>query len=143
MSSITAPSPAVDPTGPLLPVARSRRRTELIMLVFAFALIVFAMANVGFSLNGKLPSGVVEYLVAYLVIILGAHLAMRKFAPWADPLLLPLATLLNGLGIVMMYRLSAQVNPSTGHPAISASQANLQIAFSAIGIGGLRRRCSP
>ena len=136
MSSVTAPSPAVDPTGPLLPVARSRRRTELIMLVFAFALIVFAMANVGFSLKGKLPSGVAEYLVAYFVIIGAAHLAMRRFAPWADPLLLPLATLLNGLGIVMMYRLSAQANPATGHPVMSASQASLQIAFSAIGVGG-------
>jgi len=36
---------------------------------------------------------------------------------------------------VMMFRLSAQVNPATGHPAISASQAVLQIAFSAVGIG--------
>ena len=35
----------------------------------------------------------------------------------------------------MMYRLAAQVNPARGVPAISASQANLQIAFSAIGIG--------
>ena len=131
MSSITAPSPAVDPTGPLVPAARSRRRTELIMLVFAFALIVFAIANVGFSLNGKLPSAIVEYLAAYVVIMLIAHLAMRRFAPWADPLLLPLATLLNGLGIVMMYRLSAQGNP----PPISTSATNIQIAYSAIGIG--------
>ena len=61
MSSITAPSPAVDPTGPLGPVSRSRRRTELIMLVFAFALVLFALANVGFTLHGKLPSGIVVY----------------------------------------------------------------------------------
>ena len=134
MSSITAPSPAVDPTGPLVPVARSRRRTELIMLVFAFALVAFAFANVGFSLKGKLPSGLAEYMAAYIVVVLLAHLAMRRFAPWADPLLLPLAALLNGLSIVMMYRLSAQVNPATGHPTISVSQANLQIAFSAVGI---------
>jgi len=70
-----------------------------------------------------------------MAIVLLAHLAMRRFAPWADPLLLPLAALLNGLSIVMMFRLSAQVNPGTGHPAISTSQAGLQIAFSAIGIG--------
>ena len=37
---------------------------------------------------------------------------MRRFAPWADPLLLPLAALLNGLGIVMTYRLAAQVKPA-------------------------------
>ncbi len=131
MSSVTAPSPAVDPTGPLVPVARGRRRTELIMLVFAFALVAFAFANVGFSLKGKLPSATLEYLVAYGAIVLIAHLAVRRFAPWADPLLLPLAALLNGLGIVMMYRLGAQGKP----PVISASSTNIQILYSAIGIG--------
>ena len=131
MSSVTAPSPAVDPTGPLVPVARGRRRTELIMLVFAFALVAFAFANVGFSLKGKLPSAILEYLVAYGAIVLIAHLAVRRFAPWADPLLLPLAALLNGLGIVMMYRLGAQGKP----PVISASSTNIQILYSAIGIG--------
>ncbi len=135
MSSITAPSPAVDPTGPLAPVARSRRRTELIMLVFAVAVTAFAFANVGFSLKGKLPAGTAEYMAAYIVIVGIAHLAMRRFAPWADPLLLPGAALLNGLGIVMMYRLGAQVNPATGSPVISASATDVQILFSAIGIG--------
>ena len=105
------------------------------MLVFAFALVIFALANVGFTLNGKLPAGAIVYLAVYMAIVLVAHLAVRRFAPWADPLLLPLAALLNGLSIVMMDRLSAQVNPATGHPAITSSQANLQIAFSAVGIG--------
>ena len=131
MSSITAPSPAVDPTGPLVPTARSRRRTELLLLVFAFALIAFAFANVGYTLKGKLPSAIVEYLGAYMVIVLIAHVAVRRFAPWADPLLLPLAALLNGLGIVMMYRLGAQGHP----PPISTSATNIQILYSAIGIG--------
>jgi len=135
VSSITAPSPTVDPTGPLVPVTRGRRRTELIMLVFAFALVAFAFANVGFSLKGKLPSGTAEYLVAFIVIVGVAHLAMRRFAPWADPLLLPLAALLNGLGIVMMYRLASQVNPATGNPVLSASATDIQILFSAIGVG--------
>ena len=62
VSSITAPSPAVDPTGPLPPVSRSRRRTELIMLVFAFALVLFALANVGFTLKGSLPAGAAVYM---------------------------------------------------------------------------------
>src|SRR5581483_2899738 len=85
---------------------------------------------------GKLPAGLAEDLLPFVAIVIIAHLAMRRFAPWADPLLLPLATLLNGLGIVMMYRLSGQSNPATGRPVIGASQAGLQIAFSAIGIGG-------
>ena len=58
-------------------------------------------------------------MVAFLVIVLGAHLAIRFWAPYADPLLLPIATVLNGLGIVMIYRLN-QVgrdgNPGNGGP---------------------------
>jgi cell division protein FtsW (lipid II flippase) len=132
---MTVPAPAVDPGNPPVAGGRSRRQTELIMLVFAFALVAFAFANVGFSLKGTLPSGTAEYMAAYIVIILIAHLAMRRFAPWADPLLLPLAALLNGLGIVMMYRLGAQVNPATGSPEVSTSATGIQILFSAIGIG--------
>src|SRR5262249_8810823 len=131
VSSITAPSPAVDPTGPIAPVSRSRRRTELIMLVFAFALVAFAFANVGYSLKGTLPAGILEYMAAYIAIVLAAHLVMRRFAAWADPLLLPLAALLNGLSIVMMYRLGAQGHP----PPISASTVDTQILYTAIGIG--------
>jgi len=133
VSSITAPSPAVDPDNPLVPVSRGRRRTELIMLVFAFGLIAFAFANVGFSLKGKLPSGLAEYMAAYIVVVVIAHLAMRRFAPWADPLLLPLAAVLNGLGIVMTYRLAAQGSLLTA--PMSTSATNIQILYSAIGIG--------
>ena len=103
------------------------------MLVFAFALTAFAFANVGFSLKGKLPSGIVEYMAAFIVIMLVAHLAMRRFAPWADPLLLPLAALLNGLGVVMTYRLAAQGNLLTAR--LSSSATDIQILYSAIGIG--------
>jgi len=133
VSSITAPSPAVDPDNPLVPVSRGRRRTELIMLVFAFALIAFAFANVGFGLKGKLPSGLAEYMAVYIIVVVIAHLAMRRFAPWADPLLLPLAAMLNGLGIVMTYRLAAQGSLLTA--PMSPSATNIQLLYSAIGIG--------
>jgi cell division protein FtsW (lipid II flippase) len=130
---MTAPSPTIEPDGPL--VSPSRRRTELQMLAFVFVLVAFAFINVGLSLKDRLPSGLAEYLAAFIVMIVIAHLAMRRFAPWADPLLLPLAALLNGLGIVMMYRLASQVNPATGNPAVSTSATGIQILFSALGIG--------
>jgi cell division protein FtsW (lipid II flippase) len=137
VSSITAPSPAVDPTGPLVPVIESRRRSELIMLVFAFALVAFAFTNVGYSLNGRLPPATLEYLGAFAVIMLVAHLAVRRLAPWSDPLLLPLAALLNGLGVVMTYRLQESGrNGNSGFviSTMTTSAAIEQVFFTAVGI---------
>jgi len=133
VSSITAPSLAVDPGSPEIPVARGRRRTELTMLIFAFALVAFAFANVGYSLKGRLPSSLAEYLAAFVVITVIGHLAVRKLAPWADPLLLPLAAMLNGLGIVMTYRLAAQGNLLS--EPLSPSATGIQILYTAVGVG--------
>jgi cell division protein FtsW (lipid II flippase) len=133
VSSITAPSPAVDPDRPPITVPRGRRGTELVMLIFVFGLVAFAFVNVGFSLTGKLPSSMAEYLAAFIVIMLVAHLAVRRFAPWSDPLLLPLAAVLNGLGIVMTYRLAAQ--GSLLSSPMSSSATGIQILYTAIGVG--------
>jgi len=103
------------------------------MLIFAFGLVAFAFANVGYSLKGRLPSGLAEYMAAFVVIMIVGHLAMRRFAPYADPLLLPLAAMLNGLGIVMTYRLAAQGNLLSA--PLTPSATNIQILYSAIGIG--------
>ena len=140
MSSVaTSENPAVggmpDSPGPL---PRGRRRTELAMLVFAVALVAFAYANVGFGLKGKLPPGMAEYMLGFIVLLAIAHLAVRKLAPWADPLLLPLAAALNGLGIVMIYRLQESGrngNPGQVIATLSSSAATLQIVYTAIGIG--------
>src|SRR5919204_4137689 len=91
MSSMTAPSPAL--TGPPAdqPVPAGRRRTEFTMLAFAVGIVIFAFANVGFGMSGRLPAGGFTYVVAFVIIMGGAHLALRRWAPYADPLLLPLA----------------------------------------------------
>src|SRR5581483_6404071 len=43
--------------------------------------------------------------LAFLGLLTVAHLAVRKLAPYADPLILPCAALLNGLGLVMIHRI--------------------------------------
>jgi cell division protein FtsW (lipid II flippase) len=108
------------------------------MMLFAVAIVAFAFINVGYGLDNKLPVSMVEYLAAFGVLLAGAHVAMRKWAPYADPLLLPLAALLNGLGIVMIYRLQEAGRNGNIGPEIltlSSSAAVTQILFSAIGIG--------
>jgi cell division protein FtsW (lipid II flippase) len=119
------------------PLPQGRRRTELLMLLFVVGIVMFAYANVGLGLNGKIPAGMVEYGLAFAVLVGAAHVAVRWLAPWADPLLLPLAALLNGLGIVMIYRLQ-----QSGHAGnsgfqistLSSSSTTMQVMWSALGI---------
>jgi len=123
--------------GGVVPLPRGRRNAELIMLVFAVGVVLFAYASVGFGLNGKLPSGMLAYGLAFTAIVGIAHIAVRRLAPWADPLLLPLAALLNGLGIVMIYRLQESGrngNPGIAISTMSASTTTLQVLWSAVGM---------
>jgi cell division protein FtsW (lipid II flippase) len=123
------------------PVAmpRARRRTELLMLVFALLVVLLAYFAASLGLSGKL-SGLSLYLIIYAAIMIAAHFAIRRFAPFADPLLLPLAALLNGLGIVMIYRL--QESGRNGNPGfqvtdMTTSATTLQVLWTAVGVAGL------
>jgi peptidoglycan glycosyltransferase len=52
-----------------------------------------------------IPADLWVFLTGVLGLYLVAHLAVRRFAPRADPTLLPIAALLNGLGFVTISRL--------------------------------------
>ncbi|MFE7237644.1 FtsW/RodA/SpoVE family cell cycle protein [Streptomyces sp. NPDC057582] len=117
--------------------APSRRNTELALMVFAIAISVFAYANVGLAMDGTLPSGMLGY--GFGLILLGgvAHLVVRKFAPYADPLLLPLATLLNGLGLVLIWRLDKSprlIATAESAYGVFTPSAPRQLLYSAVGI---------
>jgi len=105
-----------------VPLPKGRRGAELIMLAFSIGVVLFAYASVGLGLNGHVPTGLATYGVLFALLMLAAHLAIRKLAAWADPLLLPLAALLNGLGLVMIYRLQeAGRNGNPGNPISTMS----------------------
>jgi cell division protein FtsW (lipid II flippase) len=142
--------PAALPDQPDFPegeaVAASRRRAELQMIVFALAVVAFAMVNVGSSIHGMTVGTFFGYLIPFAVIVLLAHLAVRRWAPYADPLLLPLGTLLNGLGIVMIYRLhmaGRDGNPGSHNTAgalipistLSHNAVTLQLVDTLIAVG--------
>ncbi|MBK3567919.1 MULTISPECIES: FtsW/RodA/SpoVE family cell cycle protein [unclassified Streptomyces] len=113
--------------------APSRRNTELALLLFAVVIPVFAYANVGLAINDKVPSGLLSYGLGLGLLAGVAHLVVRKFAPYADPLLLPLATLLNGLGLVVIWRLDQSKLLQSINQAGNA--APRQLLYTAMGIG--------
>lgn len=83
----------------------SRRNVELSLLLLSLILSVGAYVIVGLTANNRVPSGTLGYGLTLTVLFIGAHLVLRRVAPQADPILLPAAALLNGLGLVMVRRL--------------------------------------
>ncbi|UGY92598.1 FtsW/RodA/SpoVE family cell cycle protein [Streptomyces gobiensis] len=106
----------------------SRRNTELALLIFAVLIPVFAYANVGLAKDGTIPTGMISYGLGLGLLAGVTHLVVRRYAPYADPLMLPIATLLNGLGLVLIWRLDLE-------PALKpANAAPAQLMWSALGI---------
>src|SRR5580704_1447698 len=100
----------------------SRRRTELGLIILAVLLTggLYVLASLGKA--GSLPANIGPFLGVVCGLLLLAHLGMRKLAPYADPVLLPTAALLNGVGYVFIARLDRNL-------------AGLQALWTAIGIG--------
>src|SRR3569833_4680681 len=97
MSSITTNEAGI-------PVAtRPRRSAQLGMLIFAMIVTVAGFAQVGLARDGNLPAGMYGYGLGLGVLAAGAYFVVARFAPYADPLLLPLAVLLNGIGLVLFF----------------------------------------
>ncbi|NKY12921.1 FtsW/RodA/SpoVE family cell cycle protein [Streptomyces somaliensis] len=117
--------------------APSRRNTELMLLGFAVAIPVFAYLNVGLALDGEIPAGMLGYGLGLGLLAGIAHLLVRRFAKYSDPLLLPLATLLNGLGLVLIWRLDQSprlIADSMRRYGSHSGDAPQQLMYSAIGV---------
>jgi len=84
---------------------RTGRTTELVLLLFAIGIVVLAYVNVGLATTGEIPTDLVTHGSGLLAMALLFHVVLRWRASYADPLLLPIAILLNGLGLVMIHRI--------------------------------------
>lgn len=112
--------------------APSLRNTELALLVFAVVIPVFAYLNVGLAINDEVPAGLLSYGLGLGLLAGVGHLVVRKFAPYADPLMLPLATLLNGIGLVVIWRLDQSKKLQASPNFVEA--APRQLLYSAMGV---------
>ena len=107
---------------------RTRRNVELVLLVLAIGVAMAAYAMVGVHQARQWPPGILGY-GAGLAILTGAlHVVLRLRAAYADPVLLPLATALNGIGLAMIHRLDL-ARPD------EAPLAPKQLVWAAVGVG--------
>ncbi|MDJ1651440.1 MULTISPECIES: FtsW/RodA/SpoVE family cell cycle protein [Gordonibacter] len=90
----------------------TRRNIELVLLCVAAPIVVllFAMLaiNQGQSLNANTLGAPIGIFVAFVI----AHVAVRRFAPGADPAILPIAFALSGIGIAFITRLAPYAEKS-------------------------------
>ena len=104
------------------PRTHVRRRTELGLILLAFVITgaVYTLASLGRTAD--IPADIGPFLGIVFALLAVAHLATRRLAPDADPILLPMAALLNGIGYVFIARLDEGL-------------AGLQALWTAVGIG--------
>ncbi|MQA94297.1 MAG: FtsW/RodA/SpoVE family cell cycle protein [Streptosporangiales bacterium] len=94
-----------------------------------------AYAAAGLGMDGQVPAGMLGYGLGFGALVAVAHGVMRWVAPWSDPLLLPLATMLNGIGLVMIWRIQLPLEQlrKDGVP-VAVSSATSQLMWTGLGI---------
>jgi cell division protein FtsW (lipid II flippase) len=97
-------------------VHRRRRGAELFLLVLSLFIGIGAYAAVGLGVDGKVPVDLVTQGIWLTLLVAAAHVTIRLRAPYADPILLPIVSALNGLGLAMIYRIHLAV-PDRSPPA--------------------------
>ncbi|GAB3052782.1 FtsW/RodA/SpoVE family cell cycle protein [Intrasporangium mesophilum] len=83
----------------------TRRNAELGLLVLAIGIVLLAWITTDLNRNGTVPANIIPVAGGFTVLALSVHIVLRWKASYADPVLLPVVTVLNGLGLVMIHRL--------------------------------------
>jgi cell division protein FtsW (lipid II flippase) len=87
-------------------LSRARRSVELGLVLLAGVITASAYVLASLGERASMPARIVPFMVFVLSLLVVTHVVVRFVARGADPLLLPTAALLHGLGYVMIARLS-------------------------------------
>jgi len=126
-SVTTAPQAPVT----LTPAIPTRRNSEFALIGFATLVTGTALLIVEANQEQGVGWDLLTYTLAFLTLFTCAHLAVRRFAPYADPLLLPVVALLNGLGLVLIHRLDLTAGRPSDGPG-----AEQQMLWTLVGVAG-------
>lgn len=103
-------APTAQPSATPIPPKRiwvqpTRRGAELVLLLLACLVGAGAYLAVTVGTGQDLESVEAVPIIALTVMALLAHVGVQIFARYADPLILPIAVVLNFLGLAMIHRL--------------------------------------
>ena len=86
-------------------IYRQRRGVELVLTLIACTFGVVGWIVSYLHLKGAPPNGLIPGTLVWFGMALAAHFVIRWRIPYADPVILPIVFLLNGLGLAMIARL--------------------------------------
>ena len=114
----------------LIKVVPRSRNLEALLLFFASGLNAFELAQIQLSILEKMTIDLFTYWLPPVIFVLIVHFILRKKASESDPLILPIAFVLNGLGIAMIYRLDLATLAAGG----SELYATRQVMWTALAL---------
>lgn len=98
------------------------RNLEALMLLFAVGLNAFELAQIQLSILEVLTNELFFYWLPPAFLAFVIHMILRRRASEADPMILPIALVLNGLGIAMIYRLDLAETAAGGEELFAGRQ---------------------
>jgi cell division protein FtsW (lipid II flippase) len=113
--------------------ARPRRTLQALLLLFAVAIGVLAYALVNLGRYGELPADLLTITIGSLALAALLQVVVSWRAPYADPVILPLAALINLLGIAMIHSVDTATDLYT---STQTSYAGRQMLWTVIGVVG-------
>jgi peptidoglycan glycosyltransferase len=102
----------------------ARRNRELRLGLLAVGITLFGYLLVQLADRSDLPPDLWLLVVVVIGLYVAAHFAVRRLAPNATPVLLPLTALLNGIGFITISRLDPEL-------------ARIQAGWTAAGVAAL------
>src|SRR6478752_1298984 len=110
---------------------QKQRNREFWLLLFAVLIAGSALTLVQLGALGTVDPVILAIGGGLAVLAFALHIVLRVVASDADPFVVPIATLLTGLGIAMIYRIDI-AKSFTGWDAYSTKQ----LAWTAISLAG-------
>lgn len=84
----------------------TRRNTELLLLLIAAPVVILLYAMIVMNNGESIDVNTLGVPLGMFATFAAAHLAVRKWAPAADPAILPISFALSGIGIAFITRLN-------------------------------------
>ena len=106
----------------LVKIVPRSRNLEALFLFLAAGLSALELALVQLAIIEKLTVDLFTYWLPPLVFAIVVHFILRRKASESDPLILPIAYVLNGLGIAMIYRLDLATIAAGGEELFALRQ---------------------